>query len=131
MHESIVLLFFRSTCIAHTVAILLQDYWAIYEPPSTSLLHAIHHTILVITISCKGQPTGRPSPASLRADLAPIDSPFECEHNNPDSLDARLFPSVVLAVAPGVMDEESSLSAVNPLTRVREPFIFYFFSCWC
>jgi len=29
-----------------------------------------------------------------------IDSPCECEHKNPDSLDARLFPSVVLAVAP-------------------------------
>jgi len=28
-----------------------------------------------------------------------IDSPCECEHKNPDSLDARLFPSVVLAVA--------------------------------
>jgi len=28
----------------------------------------------------------------------PIDSPCECEHNYPDSLDARLFPSVVLAV---------------------------------
>jgi len=41
----------------------------------------------------------------------PIDSPCECEHNNPDSLDARLFFSVVLAVAPAVtMDEASSLS---------------------
>ena len=40
-----------------------------------------------------------------------IDSPCECEHNNPDSLDARLFPSVALAVAPAVtMDEASSLS---------------------
>jgi len=40
-----------------------------------------------------------------------IDSPCECEHNNPDSLDARLFPSVVLAVAPAVtMDAASSLS---------------------
>ena len=40
-----------------------------------------------------------------------IDLPCECEHNNPDSLDARLFPSVVLAVAPAVaMDEASSLS---------------------
>ena len=39
-----------------------------------------------------------------------IDSPCECEHNNPDSLDARLFPSVVFAVAPGVtMDEASSV----------------------
>ena len=34
--------------------------------------------------------------------LHAIDSPCECEHNNPDSLDARLFPSVVLAVAPAV-----------------------------
>jgi len=39
-----------------------------------------------------------------------IDSPCECEHNNPNSLDARLFPFVVLAVAPAVtMDEASSL----------------------
>jgi len=38
-------------------------------------------------------------------------SPCECEHHNPDSLDARLFPSVVLAVAPAVaMDDASSLS---------------------
>ena len=40
-----------------------------------------------------------------------IDSPCECEHNNPDSLDAQLFFTVVLAVAPAVtMDEASSLS---------------------
>jgi len=40
-----------------------------------------------------------------------IDSPCECEHNNPDSLDARLFFTVVLAVAPAVTkDEASSLS---------------------
>jgi len=40
-----------------------------------------------------------------------IDSPCECEQNNPDSLDARLFFTVVLAVAPAVtMDEASSLS---------------------
>jgi len=40
-----------------------------------------------------------------------IDSPCVCEHNNPDSLDSGLFPSVVLAVAPAVtMDEASSLS---------------------
>jgi len=39
------------------------------------------------------------------------DSPCECEHNNPDSLAARLVPSVVLAVAPAAtMDEASSLS---------------------
>jgi len=55
VHESIVLLFLPPTCIAHTVAILLHDYRAIYDPPSTSLLYAIHHTMLVIIISCKGQ----------------------------------------------------------------------------
>jgi len=39
-----------------------------------------------------------------------IDSPCEFEYNNPDSLDARLFFTVVLAVAPAVaMDEASSL----------------------
>ena len=43
-----------------------------------------------------------------------IDSPCECEHNNPDSLDARLFFTVVLAVAPAVtMDEASSLSEAS------------------
>jgi len=47
---------------------------------------------------------------SPRIGLA-IDSPCECEHNNPDSLDARLFFTVVLAVAPAVtIDEASSLS---------------------
>ena len=42
------------------------------------------------------------------SDGTPIDSPCECEHNNPDSLDARLFPSVVLAVAPAVTMEGNS-----------------------
>ena len=43
------------TCIAHNVAIRLHDYWAIYDLPSTSPLYAIHHKILLITISCEGQ----------------------------------------------------------------------------
>ena len=51
VHESIVLSFFRPACIAHAVAILVHDYWAIYDPPSTSLLYAIHLTRLLITIS--------------------------------------------------------------------------------
>jgi len=55
VHESIVLSFLPPTYIAHTVAILLHDHWAIYDPPSTSLLYAMHHTLLAITISCKGQ----------------------------------------------------------------------------
>jgi len=52
VHESIVLSFFRPGGIAHTVTIiLLHDDWAIYDPRSTCLLYAMHHTILVITIS--------------------------------------------------------------------------------
>jgi len=55
MHESIVSSFAPPTCIAYTVVIVLHDCWAIYDPPSTSLLYGMHQTILVITISCKGQ----------------------------------------------------------------------------
>ena len=52
---------------------------------------------------------------SLYSRQRAIDSPCECEHNNPDSLDARLFFTVVLAVAPAVtMDEASSLSWTLP-----------------
>jgi len=43
------------TCIAHTVAILLQYYCAIFDPLPTPCFHVIHPTILLITISCKGQ----------------------------------------------------------------------------
>jgi len=55
VHESIVFSFFGATCIVHKVAILLHDYSGIYAPPSTPRLYAIHHTILAITILCKGQ----------------------------------------------------------------------------
>ena len=60
VHEAIVLSFYPPTSIPHTVAILLHEYLGnIRPPPSTSLLYAIHHTLLVIPISCKGQ--GMPS----------------------------------------------------------------------
>jgi len=57
VHESTVLSFLPPPCIAHTVAILLHDHCAMYAPPPhrPPLLYAIHHTILVMTISCKGQ----------------------------------------------------------------------------
>jgi len=67
--------------------------------------------------------------ASVLCDRLAVDSPCECEHNNPVSLIARLFPSVVLAVAPAVtMDEASSLSLeeLSPprylLKRARSSF---------
>jgi len=40
--------------ITHTTAILLRDCCAIYDVPPTLPLNAIHHTILVRTMSCKG-----------------------------------------------------------------------------
>ena len=43
------------TCNAYPFAMLLHDYWTLYKPPLTSLLYALHHSTLVITISCKGQ----------------------------------------------------------------------------
>jgi len=49
----------RPPCIAHTVAIRIARLLGNIRPPSTSLLYAIHHTILVITISCTGQTTRR------------------------------------------------------------------------
>jgi len=39
----------------HTIAILLRDYCAIYDLSPAPLLGAIHHTILAMAISCKGQ----------------------------------------------------------------------------
>jgi len=55
VHETSDLSFIQPACIAHTVAILLHDYWAIYNPPSASHLYAIHLTRLAMAISCKGQ----------------------------------------------------------------------------
>jgi len=43
------------TRIAHTIALLLHYFCAVYDPPPTPLVYAIHHTIWVKAISCKGQ----------------------------------------------------------------------------
>jgi len=43
------------TCKAYPIALLLRDHCAIYAPLPTPPLYAIHHTILVMAISCKGQ----------------------------------------------------------------------------
>jgi len=44
MHERIIPCLPLPICIAHTIAILLQGHFAIYDPPQTTLLYAIHHT---------------------------------------------------------------------------------------
>jgi len=55
VHESIILLLLPPACIARTNAILLHVYCAIYDAPPTPLMYAIHHTLLLLAISCKGQ----------------------------------------------------------------------------
>jgi len=50
------LLFPPPTSKADPIAIRLHDHCAIYAPPPTPTCYAIHHTILVMEISCKGQP---------------------------------------------------------------------------
>jgi len=55
IHESIIFVLPSPTCIAHNSVVLLHDYCAIYDPPRPPLAYTIHHTILAMTISCKGQ----------------------------------------------------------------------------
>jgi len=43
------------TCKAYPIALLLRDHCAIYARLPTSPFYAIHHTILVMAISCRGQ----------------------------------------------------------------------------
>jgi len=77
LYESTIVSFPAMTCIAHPGAILLRDYWAVYDPPSDPPLYAINYTILLMTRSCKSQvrvnPNARPyskerpAPLSLHA----------------------------------------------------------------
>jgi len=55
VHESLILSSPTSTCIVHSGAIRLHDHLIVYDTLSDLPLYAIHHTILVISISCKGQ----------------------------------------------------------------------------
>ena len=54
MRESI-LPVLPSSCNAYPIAMLLHDLCTIYAPLPTPLVYAIHHTTLVMAISCKGQ----------------------------------------------------------------------------
>ena len=53
---SIILLLPPPTCKAYPIVLLEYDHCAIYALPPTPLFYAIHYTILVMAISCKGQP---------------------------------------------------------------------------
>jgi len=46
--------------------IVLHDYRAKYAPLPILILYAIHHTVLVMAISCKGQVRGRVNPTKAR-----------------------------------------------------------------
>jgi len=52
---SIIFLLPPPTCKAYPIAILLHDHCAIYARPLTPPIFALHHAILVMAISCKGQ----------------------------------------------------------------------------
>jgi len=73
LEESIIILSPPNTCKAYPIAILLHAHCAIYAPPPTSLFYAIHHTISVMAISCKGQPPDhlRPLPSDRYIDRQP------------------------------------------------------------
>jgi len=53
MHESVIPLSPPPMCTTHTTAIPLRDFCAICDLPPTLPVEAIHHTLLVMTISCK------------------------------------------------------------------------------
>jgi len=53
--ESIILVLPPLTCKAYLIAILLHDHCAVYALIQSPLLYGIHHTILVMAISCEGQ----------------------------------------------------------------------------
>jgi len=55
VNEPILIVLPLPTCNAHTVAIVLHYYCARYASPPTPREYAIHHTILVMAILCKGQ----------------------------------------------------------------------------
>jgi len=55
MWESMILSLLPPTCKPYHITILLHHHCAIYAPPTDPPFYNIHHTILVIAISCKGQ----------------------------------------------------------------------------
>jgi len=57
-------------CKAYPIAILLHGHCSIYAPPPTPPLYAIHHTLLVMAIWCKGQ-------GSLSPETDPSNVPME------------------------------------------------------
>jgi len=53
--ESIILVLLPLTCKAYAIAIQSHDYCAVFDPPPTPLVYAMHHAILAMAMSCKGQ----------------------------------------------------------------------------
>jgi len=68
VHESILLVLPTPTCVAQTIAILLHDCCAVYNTPRPPCVCDTPCTILVITISWKGQS----QPLSERAQLCSL-----------------------------------------------------------
>ena len=67
MHESTICLFPLPSCMAYPGALSYCTMSGQYTtPPSNSRVYAMHHTILVVTISCKGQLGVSPMDPSCR-----------------------------------------------------------------
>ena len=104
VHESNLFSILPPTCIVYTIAILLQDCCAVYNLPSTSPFYAIQHTILVITISCKGQITSSFSvgpthtPVRSRSRRSSSLPSFVIVVNPPGAREARIFMYVYLPI---------------------------------
>ena len=64
------------TCEAYPIAILLHDHYAIYAPIPTPPVNAIHHTMLVMAMSCKGHFFSSPCTGSVASMLFLLLSSF-------------------------------------------------------
>jgi len=85
--ESIIPSLLPPICVTLATAILLRDFCAMYELPPTLPLYAIHHTILIMTISCKGQGTCSASrcPVRLGKKINRSHTHTPTENNTPDT----------------------------------------------
>jgi len=114
------------TCIAHNVAIRLHDYWAIYDLPSTSPLYAIHHKILLITISCEGQGVVRL--------VEEVDMPLIEPHGNGAAIIPDMNESYQFRSHANQREREDCVSGGGGATwgiRILSCCVFLFLWCVC
>ena len=113
MHESIILSFTPPTCIAHPGAILLHDYWAVYDSPSDlpcACLYTVQYWSSQYRVKAKPHP--------------PL--PLVCFTLLAVALITRLSPFVGTSVSPvGLYNtfiwSEALCARINPIIRKHPP----------